>query len=446
MADKSLWASTILASAGLCLCLIAGSVSAAALDLTRAQALMKEGKAAEAYTLLEPQEFDHAGEIDFDYLLGIAALDSGKPDKATIAFERVLAINPNYAGARLDMARAYFALGDMVRAKQEFETVLSQKPPEAARAIVQKYLTAIEQREKAKLTRFTAYLEGTAGYDSNINFSTAQTQVNVPALGNLPFTLAANNVRAAAAFGQLAGGIDYGHDFAPKFGIYAGADARTRTYDGQSNFSYNNFDGRAGVTVGGPDNQFRAGVLGGDNYVNIAGGRSTGGFNGDWRYAVNARNQLSAFSQFSAIRFRNEQLKINDFNVTTSGVGWLHALADGRSAITASAFSGEETSAEARADGNARFEGLRLAVQYNLLEKLDVTASLGAQSKRYGKQNAAFQETRHDDIFDATLGLNWRFAPSWSLRPQVAYTQDRSNIPLNKYERVEGAITVRRDF
>jgi hypothetical protein len=45
----------------------------------------------------------------FDYLLGIAALDSGKPDRATIAFERVLAVNPNFAGARLDLAIYVFA-------------------------------------------------------------------------------------------------------------------------------------------------------------------------------------------------------------------------------------------------------------------------------------------------------------------------------------------------
>lgn len=446
MAGKRLLARTVLANLGLFLCLIAGPVAAADLDLTRAQALMKEGKAAEAYALLEPQEFDHAGEIAFDYLLGIAALDSGKPDKATIAFERVLAINPEYAGARLDMARAYFALGDMVRAKQEFETVLSQKPPAAARAVVEKYLSAIEQREKAKLTRLTGYLEGTAGYDSNVNFSTAQTQVNVPALGNLPFTLAAGNVKASAAFGQVGGGVDYGHDFTPKFGIYAGADARARAYDGQSDFSYNNIDARAGVSIGAADNQLRVGVLGGENHVNIAGGRSTAGVNGDWRYNFNPTNQLNVFSQFSSIRFKNDQLKVNDFNLTTSGVGWLHVLGDGRSALTAAAFFGEESSAGDRADGNAEFQGLRLAAQYSLREKLDVFASVGAQFKRYSKENAAFQATRHDDIFDGALGVNWRFAEFWLLRPQVTYTEDRSNITLNRYDRTEASITLRRDF
>jgi hypothetical protein len=61
MTAKSFFARTLLASIGLSLCLIAGLVFAADVDLTRARALMNEGKAAEAYALLEPQEFDTPG-------------------------------------------------------------------------------------------------------------------------------------------------------------------------------------------------------------------------------------------------------------------------------------------------------------------------------------------------------------------------------------------------
>src|SRR5476649_1519848 len=76
--------------------------------LRDAEALMKDGKPAEAYALLKALEYDRAGEVRFDYLIGMAALDSGLPDKATIAFERSLAVNPDFAGARVGMARAYY--------------------------------------------------------------------------------------------------------------------------------------------------------------------------------------------------------------------------------------------------------------------------------------------------------------------------------------------------
>ena len=54
--------------------------------LRHADELIQSGKPADAYALLEPLEFKRAGEVRFDYLLGIAALDSGKSDKATLAF------------------------------------------------------------------------------------------------------------------------------------------------------------------------------------------------------------------------------------------------------------------------------------------------------------------------------------------------------------------------
>src|SRR5574340_1581576 len=149
--------------------------------LRDADALIKGGKPADAYALLEPLEFDRSGEVRFDYLLGIAALDSGKPDKATLAFERVLAVDPNFAGARLDMARAYYQLGDLPRAQTEFQEVLKQNPPEAARITIQKYLDAIAAAEQAKQTRISGYVEGTVGHDSNIANSSTQTFTFAPA-------------------------------------------------------------------------------------------------------------------------------------------------------------------------------------------------------------------------------------------------------------------------
>ena len=44
------------------------------LDLELARKLIVEGKPAEAYALLEPYEFEQAGNTKFDYLLGLAAL------------------------------------------------------------------------------------------------------------------------------------------------------------------------------------------------------------------------------------------------------------------------------------------------------------------------------------------------------------------------------------
>ena len=72
----------------------------------RARLLLQQKNPQAAYRLLEPLESQRAGDPEYDYLLGIAALDSGERERAVFALERVLAVNPNHAQARAEIARA----------------------------------------------------------------------------------------------------------------------------------------------------------------------------------------------------------------------------------------------------------------------------------------------------------------------------------------------------
>ncbi len=118
--------------------------------LDKADALLKAGKPAQAYDLLEPVEAAYSGDADYGYKLGVAALDSDKPDRAVIALEKVLAVDPDFSGARLELARAYFAMGKYDPARDQFETVLARKPPEEVKGVVQKYLASIRERRAAE--------------------------------------------------------------------------------------------------------------------------------------------------------------------------------------------------------------------------------------------------------------------------------------------------------
>ena len=77
--------------------------------IERAKAALAAGDAKQAYADLAPLGNQLSGQPEYDYLLGVAALDSGRIDEAIIAFERVLALIPNHAGAQMDIARAYYA-------------------------------------------------------------------------------------------------------------------------------------------------------------------------------------------------------------------------------------------------------------------------------------------------------------------------------------------------
>ena len=427
-------------------CLLIPLCAAAQPDLRKAEALVKAGNPAEAYKLLEPFETELAGDPKYDYLLGIAALDSGRADKATLAFERVLAVEPNFAGARLDMARAYFQLGDMTRAKAEFSTVLEQNPPPAARQLVDRYLNAIAEREKAKKTIVTGYMEATLGHDSNVNNSTSQTQVIVPALGNLVFTLNPTNVGTGDRYGLITGGADIAHEVNPNLAVFGGVLARYRGNEHVDVFNYKSAEAHGGFVVSGDSTVFRATASTETYYLDNLHNRDSRGLAADMRYAVNRTNYATAFTQYTQYRFSQDTLAVNDFDQMLLGAGWLRLYHDGRSALNGSLFVGHEDDKKDRADGNKDILGARIGGQLNLRENLDFIASVGWQQGRYDKQNVSFQATRRDHQLDWIGGLVWRLNSAWSVRPQVLYIRNDSNIPIYGYKRTDYSVTLRYDF
>ena len=175
--------------------LLALSSAAAADSVTQqARELLNNQQAASAYELLAPRGEERAGEPDFDYLLGIAALDSGRPGQAVFALERVLAVRPDDALARAEIARAYFALSEYQTSRQEFENAKgNSEVPATARTTMDKYLALIDRAQRGS-QRVSGYIGFSTGYDSNVNSGTDETTVAIPLINNLPFQLKGTSI------------------------------------------------------------------------------------------------------------------------------------------------------------------------------------------------------------------------------------------------------------
>jgi len=420
--------------------------ASAAPDLVRADVLIRSGKADEAWRLLSPHEFAQAGNADFDYLLGVAALDSGRPDRATLIFERVLAVSPNHAAARLDMARGYFALGDYARARIEFDGVLRFDPPPAARATVERYLAAIEERGREGKTRVSGYVEATLGSDSNVAGSTAQSSVFVPLFG-VDFALSAASIKARDDYASVGAGAELSHGFGGGLKLVAGADFRQRVNFRLDTFDSASTDLRLGLQQDFGKNTLRLG-LGANRYdLDNAAYRRIGSLNGEWRHEYDARTQVSAFAQDSRVRYVREDTRSNSVDQLLIGIGGLHLLdADGKLVVFGSLFGGRENAVQDRVDGDKRFAGVRLGLQKALRGDIDLFTSLTAQDGRYTQENLLFAGRRRDAQYDLAVGAVWRIDRDWSLRPQVTYTRVDSNFPLYDYDRYDISVTVRRDF
>jgi predicted Zn-dependent protease len=155
--------------------------------LSEADALLRQQRALDAYAQLSAHEIDWSGNPAFDYLLGAAALDSGKPRDAIFALERAVAAQPDFLGARMELARAYFDSGDDAASRAQFEFLRAQGAPATTLAIINRYIAAVDARASLAAARWTSAVQFGAGYDSNANGSTSASQF-------LGFTLDPRNV------------------------------------------------------------------------------------------------------------------------------------------------------------------------------------------------------------------------------------------------------------
>jgi opacity protein-like surface antigen len=139
-------------------------------------------------------------------------------------------------------------------------------------------------------------------------------------------------------------------------------------------------------------------------------------------------------------------LESADFDQALASVGWLHVLASGRTLFSVNLNGGHEEDVGERQDGAAWLGGARLFAQTALTDRIGLFGTAGAQYTDYDAFNETFLVRRADTLYDVTIGLNWQFVDRWTVRPQVQYTRNVSNIDLYDFERADFSISLRRDF
>ena len=108
--------------------------------------------------------------------MGTAALDSDHADIAVFVLERVIDIEPGFSGARLELARALFALGENEKARYHFDYLLAENPPANVKQVITSYLRTIERLSGAYKDIHIPSITVGFGYDSNANASTGDDQ------------------------------------------------------------------------------------------------------------------------------------------------------------------------------------------------------------------------------------------------------------------------------
>jgi hypothetical protein len=190
--------------------------------------------------------------------------------------------------------------------------------------------------------------------------------------------------------------------------------------------------------------------LGGSHYSDNTG------FKGEWRHMFSPYNHLNLFAHSLQYRYLDAPVQSNDFDQSALGLGWLHRTADAGSSLSGGIYVGAEKDVSpiistanpdgGRNDGAKNFWGLRIGGQSVINGRTSLFATTGLQIGDYSKTNYYFLRQRHDRLIDLTMGVNWLWDKQWTLRPQLSYATNDSNIGIYGYSRMDFSLTVRRDF
>ena len=433
--------------------------------VAQARALVEKKDAAGAWALLSPLAGARSGEVEFDYWLGVAALETGRLEIAALAVERALDRNPDFDRARLELGRTYLRMGSLDLAELEFRRLLGRAPNEAGRKVLEGYRAEVKRLKDRQAFAVSGYVEAGGGHDSNLSSTTSDFTSAVESSFGLPgISPTGNSIKRSAPYWAAAAGAHAAYRAAEDLTWFGSADARVRGYASESDYDWQLLDASGGAQWRRGENTYTVFAFGQvfrqDGAVvetiateqAITNDRNAWGALAEVRRDLSATTQAAAGVQLSAFRYRTNPAQDTDqaqlFAALVSRPGWWKG---GTILLLA-----QYTYDDARRTLNEFTEltvsrhggGLRLMAHSDPAARLSWSGyaawTVRIDNDPYAR--ATLVATGRDVLHEIGLRASWRLADGWFLQPSVAYVRNRSNIDLYDFDKLEGGVMLRREF
>jgi tetratricopeptide (TPR) repeat protein len=385
------------------------------------------------------------GDVHFDFLYGVAAINVGRVPEGLLALERHLAAVPANDRARLELARGYYLIGEYGRARSEFEFVLRYNPPAGVRATIVRFLEAMQLRdgdERRGAARL--YVEAGGGRDTNVNGATFRDEVR---FGFGPISISGTPSQAVADdFAQFAFGAQQLLRVSSRLSVFAGVDLDHKENAHRREFNLSSVSGSIGFTnlSGlGPVRLTLAGnalLVGGNRYrdrLSLAA-ESTLALGADW--------QMTLFGQYAEARHQGAD-EVRDGRSTGLGAGVTHNFS-GPGAVSAGLRLSwtQEDNLRLRDDLDRTTPLVRIFASASPAEGWRVTAGATGWRETYGAADIGFGTVREDKAASVDLVVSYAVTPSWTLRVEALASEVRSNQDLYDSKRKSLALKARYQY
>lgn len=419
----------------------------AADDVDALQSRLDNKQTTEAWSLAEQLSTRHAGEPRFDLLYARAALATGHSSEAVFALERLRLTHPQDYSIWLMLAEAHLQAGDREHARSDLDTLLAGNPPEAVRDKAKRLMVRVTPSETRP---WHASLGLDYGYDSNVNSATDQAVI-LGANGNplMGVVLPSSSLAVHDTLARLSADVGGQHAMANTL-LFGGVSGSATFLHDETIFDTSVYKFSAGARWQWASSTLTVPVSRQVLSVNHSPYNTYDLFGIEWStpVAANQRLVLAVNRGMSAYA----DMPTLDVHVTTATIGW--ATLVGRARIGANVRYGHN---DPRVDfdagagvsngyiGSDSYAAVAEA-NYLVLPNHIARAGLMFQGSRYDGADPVFKIDRHDQFAYALLGWDWRVWRELTLRAEVNYATNHSNVGLYTFDKTQVLMGVRYDF
>ncbi len=435
--------STLLSRRCLSICAVLLTAGpAASLAAQQAEGTNTSAQAEQNYQKLASQTRDKAGDPAFDYALGIAANDARRYGEAIIAFQRVLAVQPDNAAARAELARAYALAGDVDTAREQFATVVDDPSlPDPVRQRFTGFVRQFENQISGGGTDISGFVDAKVGYDDNINTATGLTTITIPLFSFLgPGRLGAGAVATGDEFYELSAGLSGVAALGRQDRVFASVLGNWRDNFDSGTFDQAALTGTAGyahsfanrdvVSLSGQVQQF---------WLDDSGFRTSYGVIGQYTKALPQGRALTVSAQWNRLEYDGDPLR--DADRYAAGVGFVAKN------FAANITGGKEETRRQAGDAQSNsFASANIGAELPVASRVAVVAGAAFDLRRYDQADPLFLTERSDERLDLQAGLKVAVLDNLFLQPRATYSRNWSNIALYDYERWTVSVGARFEF
>jgi hypothetical protein len=418
--------------------------------MREAAEFIRQRRPKEALALLTPLAPRLQGNPEFDYLHGVAILDTGRPGEAAASLRRAVEARPSAYAARAELARAFVAMGDLKGARREFETVRNAgELPSTIRDAMGRQITAVDSLIAAQMRpRLTGYIEGSAGYDNNINGGPSSSTLLIPALAFLgPATIAQQARPKASAFAEFSAGLALTQPLSDEVAVFANL-----TGTGRGLASHHEFQ----TGIGGGEVGIARRFDGIGTFSVAAVGQSFGLDDDFYRHLYGAagvwRNRFAdvwdASLAVSWLRLDYPDYSLLDADRYTATASLARRLDLPLAPVLSIAVNGgREVTRDSLADFfSFDFVGGRANLDLTLMPKVVAFMQASYEAREYDADFPLFERHRADDLVEVVGGFEIKLTENLLLRPSARWSRTWSNIDLYDIDRTSGSVALRWQF